>query len=131
MFTSKPLYFEYVEARGQMISKDRKLLRGSVKTLNKKTATLSWYIYRRIENAKYQKQENKHKYDKNRSQHIRFDTLFDLILTDEEKKIEKTKLQHKKFIIKRDIIIPIFEHHKREKNIKKYKEYDEGIKFEI
>ena len=51
-FTSNSIYFDYAKAKGQLISKDTKLLQGGIGNATKETIILTDYITTRIEDMK-------------------------------------------------------------------------------
>lgn len=61
---------------------------------------------------------------------IRYDTLFELVLSEEDYQLKQDSLQKKK---RRYIeqFKTILQYHKSIKNIKNFKEYSEGLKIEI
>ena len=126
-FTSNSIYFDYAKAKGQLISKDTKLLQGGIGNATKETIILTDYITTRIEDMKYQKEKN---HSNNYIEEIKFETIFSLILTDKDFQMKPDSLLKKK---KRYIeqIKTILQTYINEKYIKNYEEYSEGIRIFI
>lgn len=126
-FTSNSIYFDYAKAKGQLISKDTKLLQGGIGNATKETIILTDYITTRIEDMKYQKEKN---HSNNYIEEIKFETIFSLILTDKDLQMKPDSLLKKK---KRYIeqIKTILQTYINEKYIKNYEEYSEGIRIFI
>ena len=126
-FTSNSIYFDYAKAKGQLISKDTKILQGGIGNATKETIILTDYITTRIEDMKYQKEKN---HSNNYIEEIKFETIFSLILTDKDLQMKPDSLLKKK---KRYIeqIKTILQTYINEKYIKNYEEYSEGIRIFI
>lgn len=126
-FTSNSIYFDYAKAKGQLISKDTKLLQGGVGNATKETIILTDYITTRIEDMKHQKEKNR---SNNYIEEIKFETIFSLILTEKDLQMKQDSLQKKK---KRYIeqIKTILQTYKKDRYIKHFEEYSEGIRIKI
>ena len=126
-FTSNSIYFDYAKAKGQLVTKDTKLLQGGIGNATKETIILTDYITTRIEDMKHQKEKNR---SNNYIEEIKFDTIFSLILTEKDSQMKQESLQKKK---KRYIeqLKTILQTYKRDKYIKDFEEYSEGIKIKI
>ena len=126
-FTSKSIYYEYEEARGQLITKNPKLLQGGIGNATRQTIILTDYLSNRIEDMKHQQEKNK---KNNYSQEIKFETIWSLILTEEDLKMKTDSLQKKKRRYIEDIET-IMKTYKKDNYIKNYEKYSEGIKIFI
>ena len=126
-FTSNSIYFDYAKAKGQLISKDTKLLQGGIGNATKETIILTDYISTRIKDMEHQKEKN---HSKTYIEEIKFDTMFSLILTEEDLQIPYKTLYQKKSRYKTQILT-IVQNYKNEKVILNYEEYSEGIKIKI
>ena len=125
--TSNSIYFEYAKARGQLITKDVKLLQGGIGNATKESIILVHYISSRIADMKHQKEKNK---SGSYIQEIKLQTIWEYILSDDDLKMKKDSLQRKK---RRYIeqIKTILENYKKDKEIKDFKEYSEGFQIKI
>lgn len=126
-FTSKSIYFDYEEARGQLITKNPKLLQGGIGNATKQTITLTDYISNRVEDMKHQQEKNKGKFY---IEEIKLETIWKLILTEEDLKMKADSLQKKKRRYIEDIEI-ILKTYKADKYIKDFERYSEGFKIKI
>ena len=126
-FTSKSIYFEYEEARGQLITKNPKLLQGGIGNATKQTITLTDYISNRIEDMKHQQEKSK---GKNYIEEMKFETIWKLILTEEDLKMKNDSLQKKKRRYVEDIET-ILKTYKKDNYIKDFERYSEGFKIKI
>lgn len=126
-FTSNSIYFDYAKAKGQLISKDTKLLQGGIGNATKETIILTDYITTRIEDMKHQKEKNR---SNSYIEEIKFETIFSLILTENDLQMKQDSLQKKK---KRYIeqIKTILQTYKKDRYIKHFEEYSEGFKIKI
>ena len=126
-FTSNSIYFDYAKAKGQLVTKDTKLLQGGIGNATKETIILTDYITTRIEDMKHQKEKNR---SNNYIEEIKFETIFSLILTEKDNQMKQESLQKKK---KRYIeqLKTILQTYKRDKYIKYFEEYSEGIRIKI
>lgn len=126
-FTSKSIYFDYAEAKGQLISKDVKLLQGGIGKSSKESVVMIDYLTTRIEDMKHQKQNNK---SNSYIEEIKFNTIWEKILTDKDLKLTEKSLANKKSRYKNQIRT-ILTTYKKDKYIKDFEEYSEGIKVKI
>lgn len=125
--TSNSIYFEYAKAKGQLITKDVKLLQGGIGNATKESIILVHYISSRIEDMKHQKEKNK---SGTYIEEIKLQTIWEYILSDDDLKMKKDSLQRKK---RRYVeqIKTILENYKKDKEIKDFKEYSEGFQIKI
>lgn len=125
--TSNSIYFEYAKAKGQLITKDVKLLQGGIGNATKESIVLVHYISSRILDMKHQKEKNK---SGSYIEEIKLQTIWEFILSDNDLKMKKDSLQRKK---RRYIeqIKTILENYKKDKEIKDFKEYSEGFQIKI
>lgn len=126
-FNTKSIYYEYEEARGQLISKNSKLLQGGIGNATKQSIVLTDYLSDRIEDMKHQK-ENKFK--KGYIEEIKLETIWKLIITENDLKISDKALANKKTRYKNQIKT-ILSTYKRDSYIKDFEEYSEGFKIKL
>lgn len=118
--TSKSIYFDYVEAKNQLITKENKLLQFKGFQKNKTNLLLIKRISDRVQDMKYQQKSNKgHSYiDK-----IKLESLFERIDFNEDSIQEKSVQANKKRTI--DIVEKILKQYQKEKIIKSFSIQDD------
>lgn len=126
-FNSKSIYYEYEEARGQLITKDKKLLQGGIGNATKQSIVLTDYLSNRIEDMKHQKDRN---HSNDYIQEIKLDTIYKLILTEEDLKLSDKALYQKKTRYKKQVE-QVLTTYKQDKYIKNFEEYQEGFKIKL
>lgn len=118
--TSKSIYFDYVEAKNQLITKENKMLQFKGFQKNKTNLLLIKRISDRVQDMKYQQKSNKgHSYiDK-----IKLESLFERIDFNEDSIQEKSVQANKKRAI--DIVEKILKQYQKEKIIKSFSIQDD------
>ena len=114
--TSKPLYFDYVEAKNQLITKNNTMLQISGIKKDKNTILLIKRISDRIQDMKYQQSKNKgHSYINK----IKIESLFERLDLNEENIQSDSVMKKKQRYI--ETITKILNDYKKKKIIKSYK----------
>jgi len=126
-FNSKSIYYEYEEARGQLITKDKKLLQGGIGNATKQSIVLTDYLSNRIEDMKHQKEKN---HSDNYIQEITLETIWSLILTDDDLQMKPDSLQKKKKRYQEQIKT-ILTTYKNDRYIKDFENYSNGFKIKL
>ena len=118
--TSKPLYFDYVEAKNQLITKNNTMLQISGIKKDKNTILLIKRISDRIQDMKYQQSKNKgHSYINK----IKIESLFERLDLNEENIQSDSVMKKKQRYI--ETITKILNDYKKKKFIKSYKLQDD------
>lgn len=119
---ANPIYYSYIKAKGQLQTKDEKLLQ--IATATKENVIIVDYLTTRIEDMKHKK-----KCDDN-LKNIRLESIWELIEKEEDKEMTQKSLNQKRKRREKDIE-EILKNYVSIKYIKSYSKTKTGFKIEI